>query len=399
MCSSLWKLAPALDQIEIPVDEAWEPVIHAALDACRGCVIFLGGNGWGQIYHLREAKEARQRRNGSFKVVMVLLPGARVEEMAELGEDAGKLAVIDLRDEKDSDLEFFKLLRAVHPHPETLPVVAEAKLLSPYLIRRTAAGWRRSGRRADLKWRGKQLKTAQSFAESQRAEMNDLVWEFLNACEQARRRRVMATASLLAVLLAAAVMFALVFRREQVKALEAAARENAARKAISVEIAAATYRLSQERAGGDQFEGFAYAVRAAQTAPDDDPNAGLYLDRVSNLLAVLPDAVTNLPIDENLTKAVFDSDARLMAAVTEGRHVNVYELRGGKRLLTPAQLNEQGVEEALPQFTKAGRILTWARWYHPEPDPDEPQRYGQTGGGWRRRTWKREARKLAFGVP
>lgn len=67
---------PWLGQMEIPAGEDWEPVINAALSACRGCIIFLGGAGWGRTFHPREAKVAFDRRGPSFKVVIVLLPGA-----------------------------------------------------------------------------------------------------------------------------------------------------------------------------------------------------------------------------------------------------------------------------------------------------------------------------------
>jgi len=55
-----------------------------------GCVIFLGGNGWGPT-HLWEAERAvaRYREQPRFKLIPAALPGIKADDMKRLG--AGKI--------------------------------------------------------------------------------------------------------------------------------------------------------------------------------------------------------------------------------------------------------------------------------------------------------------------
>jgi len=182
-------LRPWLDEFAIPGGVDWEATISAALASCESCIIFLGASGWGQ-YHQREARLAVAKRNPTYRVVAVLLPGADAALLKHVfGDDAGRWQAVNFREGIDADAAFHALLTGIHPRPESIPPLEGLADLSPYFIRRTARRWKLDGRglHSDSLFSGKELADAQTVAERNRDDMNELAWEFLSASEQAAR--------------------------------------------------------------------------------------------------------------------------------------------------------------------------------------------------------------------
>ena len=70
-----------LDAWSIPGGTRWRVEIEEALASCETCAVILGGHGWGE-YHLRKARTAleHKQQDPGFRVIPVLLPGARAED-------------------------------------------------------------------------------------------------------------------------------------------------------------------------------------------------------------------------------------------------------------------------------------------------------------------------------
>lgn len=80
-------MLPWLDKWNLVPGTAWQPAIEAALDQCSACAVFIGPSGFSQ-WQNAEMRAAIDRRvsecRGEFRVIPVLLPGARREERSKL---------------------------------------------------------------------------------------------------------------------------------------------------------------------------------------------------------------------------------------------------------------------------------------------------------------------------
>lgn len=169
----------------------WEAEINDALAKCRACLVILGPNGWGP-YHLGEAKlaVARQKQDGNFVVVPVLLPGAKAEDLKVLGELFERSQRVEYT---PGDRETETLQRIASALGQEAPFPLGRPRLSPYVIRRDARRWEHSGPSANrdrsIVYRGGVLERAQALAERFPGQLDAITLDFLRAGETARTSR------------------------------------------------------------------------------------------------------------------------------------------------------------------------------------------------------------------
>lgn len=189
-----------LDENAISAGDEFMRVIRDALETSTACAIFLGASGWGPT-HLVETEMAlaRYRRDPEFRLIPILLPGARAEDMARLGQGTlfRDLNRIDAAAD-DAATVVRKLAEAVagqRPDGERGPA-----RLTPYLIRRDAGRWLASGRKdRSLLYRGAELVEAERIAaNSPDVVAAEQVLPFLTAAAQAQRMRFRATIAIAA---------------------------------------------------------------------------------------------------------------------------------------------------------------------------------------------------------
>jgi WD40 repeat protein len=172
-------LNPWLDAWHITGGVKWEDEINQALSSCSTCAVILGEHGWGE-YHLREARAALARRETypSFRVIPVLLPGAREEDTDELPDFFAETQWINFREGTDDQDALRRLAAAVRgevPYREGRPNRS-------YQIRRDARRWGQTKPQDEsLLYRGDELQRAQQWASDHSDEMNPLAWTFLQS--------------------------------------------------------------------------------------------------------------------------------------------------------------------------------------------------------------------------
>lgn len=106
-----------LDTWEIPGGDEWEQHIRREFAASWSCLVFLGAHGFGpfQREEIAWAKE-RKKIDPDYRVIPVLLPGARDEQLADLDTLLSKVHWVDLR--KDENVaEIALALRGDAPGP------------------------------------------------------------------------------------------------------------------------------------------------------------------------------------------------------------------------------------------------------------------------------------------
>ncbi|HYC91944.1 MAG TPA: TIR domain-containing protein [Thermoanaerobaculia bacterium] len=178
-----------LDIWAIPAAADWRAEIERGLLACRGCMVFIGGSGWGE-FHLAEARRALEHRamREDFVVVPVVLPGARDEDLAVLAELFSERQRVDLTGaaaEEESLRRVAAAIRREQPFPLGRP------RMSPYTIRRDANRWTASGRKdASILYRGRTLAAAQQLATTYSGQLDATAFRFLTAAVEAERRRL-----------------------------------------------------------------------------------------------------------------------------------------------------------------------------------------------------------------
>lgn len=188
-------IRPWLDAWDIPGGADWGAEIERALNSCTACAIFLGGNRWGKTWHLREAKFAldRQKRYPDFPVIPVLLPGARNEDTAELGDFFEKFQRVDFQNGLNDEEMFRKLAASIEKEGAGPPP------MSVRSIERDAKSWDQSGRTdKNILYPDGRLQKAQKIAK-ENVELSGLALEFLaaSAAEQTRKRRQRVVSSIL----------------------------------------------------------------------------------------------------------------------------------------------------------------------------------------------------------
>ncbi len=92
------KLKPWLDKWNLVPGEPWQEALEEALDQSRTCAVFIGPKGLGPWHNeeMRSALDQRVRER-AFRVIPVLLPGAKTPERGELPRFLSRLTWVDFR--------------------------------------------------------------------------------------------------------------------------------------------------------------------------------------------------------------------------------------------------------------------------------------------------------------
>jgi hypothetical protein len=138
---------------------------------------------------------------------------------------------------------------------------------------------------------------------------------------------------------------------------------------IARQLADTWFGMSERISDEDPLAAFALATRAAETVPAGDPAEALYFNRVVHLLDELPSDIVNLPVQETVKEAIFNDAMDVVALVTEGEHLRIFDLKDGKALRVPDNVNEAGLSGS-PSFVEHDTISAYVHWFNPEPDPD-----------------------------
>jgi hypothetical protein len=150
----------------------------------------------GGDYQLREAHTAVERSltQQDFRVIPVLFPGARTEDLVGLGEYWTRPQWVDLAKGLDDEEGFRTLVAAIRKAAPGPPQV------SAYLVRSAVARWENSGRRdASLLYHGANLRKAQKLRRENPDQFNESALAFLDACELRQRTTAHIRAGTIAV--------------------------------------------------------------------------------------------------------------------------------------------------------------------------------------------------------
>ena len=92
------KLKPWLDKWNLVPGEPWQEAIEQALDQSRTCAVFIGPSAVGP-WHNEEMRVALDRRvrEKAFRVIPILLPGAKMPDRGELPTFLTRLTWVDFR--------------------------------------------------------------------------------------------------------------------------------------------------------------------------------------------------------------------------------------------------------------------------------------------------------------
>ena len=127
-------LKPWFDKWNLIPGDPWQKAIESALDRCGTCAVFMGPSGispW-QNEEMRAAID-RRVREGRFRVIPVLLPGAKRGERSRLPSFMVATTWIEFRKSLDDDMAFHRLIagiRGIEPGPEFKESLIE--IMRPY---------------------------------------------------------------------------------------------------------------------------------------------------------------------------------------------------------------------------------------------------------------------------
>jgi WD40 repeat protein len=177
---------PWLDIWALPGGVDWYEEIQKALDSCSTCLVVLGEFGWGK-FHKEEALKAIScmENSANFRVIPVLLPGAKEEDMLVFADLFDKRERIDFRDNLDNQDEYLRMVAGIK---RDIPLRDGRAYLSPTKIRRDAALWDRTKDRSKL-YRGASLLEAQQLLQEHATQFNELAVRFLTASASGQRDR------------------------------------------------------------------------------------------------------------------------------------------------------------------------------------------------------------------
>ena len=104
-------MLPWLDKWNLVPGTAWQSAIEVALDQCSACAVFIGPSGFSQ-WQNAEMRAAIDRRvsGGEFRVIPVLLPGARREERSKLPAFLVSATWVEFPNTLDDETAFYRLL-------------------------------------------------------------------------------------------------------------------------------------------------------------------------------------------------------------------------------------------------------------------------------------------------
>ena len=127
------QLEPFLDRWHLVPGEPWQEALEEALDQSRTCAVFLGPKGLGtwENEEMRVGLDIRVGRP-DYRVIPVLLPGARLPERGRLPHFLARLTWVDFRPGLDDPRGFHELVSAIKgvaPGPEG---VIEAEAVCPF---------------------------------------------------------------------------------------------------------------------------------------------------------------------------------------------------------------------------------------------------------------------------
>lgn len=116
------QLVPFLDRWHLVPGEPWQEALEEALDVSRTCAVFLGPAGLGtwENEEMRAALDIRAGRPG-YRVISVLLPGARFPKQGRLPRFLARLTWVDFRPGLDDARALHELasgIQGVAPGPE-----------------------------------------------------------------------------------------------------------------------------------------------------------------------------------------------------------------------------------------------------------------------------------------
>jgi len=128
-----WKLVPG---------EPWQEALENGLDSSKTCAVFIGKNGLGpwQNEETRSAIEDRVR-DAKFRVIPVLLPGAKKSDIENLPRFLKRLTWADFRngvDDKQAQLDLIDGIRGIHRKPPPHRKTAKLKTKNSSVLANSA---------------------------------------------------------------------------------------------------------------------------------------------------------------------------------------------------------------------------------------------------------------------
>lgn len=129
-------IEPFLDKWHLVPGEPWQEALEKALDQSLTCAVFLGPEELGpwQNEEMRSALDDRVR-NGDFRVIPVLLPGALKPGREEIPRFLRRLTWVDFRDGLDDEGAFHRLLSGIRgqaPGPgAAVPLARSYRSMAP----------------------------------------------------------------------------------------------------------------------------------------------------------------------------------------------------------------------------------------------------------------------------
>lgn len=125
-------LRPWLDKWNLVPGEAWQEAIEDALTGCSSCAILLGPSGAGpwQNEEMRAAINRRVTTSGTFRVIPVLLPGAKEDSLTCLPSFLAATTWVAFRETIHDDDAFQRLvcgIRGVAPGPDPAKTVGRTQ--------------------------------------------------------------------------------------------------------------------------------------------------------------------------------------------------------------------------------------------------------------------------------
>lgn len=127
---------PWLDKWNLVPGDPWQEALEQALDNSRTCAVFIGPGRIGpwQNEEMRSALDSRVK-DRNFRVIPVLLPGAKLPERGELPRFLSRLTWVDFRhglQDEEAFRRFVAGIRGIQPGPQANTISSGPDLVCPY---------------------------------------------------------------------------------------------------------------------------------------------------------------------------------------------------------------------------------------------------------------------------